>query len=314
MAISTSCARYALLAVLLSPAAASAQEQPGESELVNVSASGDTTFAVRLFGQYFVASDVDDTAGEVDITRAGAGLSFRRTVNDRLALTGSFRHEGSDYDFRDAAGLFPGSTDPESPFDNVHESRLSLGVAYQVDEAWSLFATGFVGSGYESGADLGDGLFGGVLAGFGYTFSEAFTLRLGVGVRTRIEDDALVLPLIGFRWQINESLRLESEGIALRLLWQTCDELELGLFARYSTRDYRTDEDNTFLPDGVFRDDRVTIGGSASWSPSPAFTLRLEAGASVWQEFTFLNSSGDELNSTETDPQFMVAGRLEFRF
>ena len=50
MAISTSCARYALLAVLLSPAAASAQEQPGESELVDVSGPGDTTFAVRLFG------------------------------------------------------------------------------------------------------------------------------------------------------------------------------------------------------------------------------------------------------------------------
>lgn len=314
MAISTSCARVALLASLLLPVTAEAHDQPGESQSLGASDSGNTTFAVRLFGQYFTSSDVDDTSGEVDIVRAGAELSFRHSASERLAITGSFRHEGSDYDFHDAAGLFPGSTDAESPFDTVHESRIALGAAYQMDEAWSLFATGFFGGGYESGADMGDGLFGGAFGGFGYTFSEAFTLQLGLGVRTQIEDDALVLPLIGFRWQINDSLRLESEGIAARLLWQTCDQLELGLFARYSTRDYRTDEDNAFLPDGVFRDDRVVIGASANWSPDPAFSFRFEAGASVWQEFTFINSSGDELNSTETDPQLLLAGRLEFRF
>ncbi len=302
---------FAILAIAAPGLAIEPTQESSETGSVS---SGSSSFSARLFGQYFTASDVDDSSGDVEIVRAGAELSFRHAASDRLAFNGSFRHEGSDYDFDRASGLFPGSVDGESPFDTVHESRLALGMTYQVDEAWSLFATGFIGAGYESGADIEDGLFGGGFGGFGYRFTDDFSLQLGVGVRTKIEDDTLVIPLIGFRWQITDSLHLESEGIAARLIWQTSDELQLGLFARYSTRDYRTDRDNPYLPDGVFRDDRVTVGAHGAWSPSPAVSLKLELGASVWQEFTFTDSSGDKLNETETDPQLLLAASFEFRF
>lgn len=307
----------AVLSVLTSAgtgALAQAQdEQPSGVETADQKQK-QTSFAIELFGEYLSGADVDGDPGDVDVARAGGEISVRHAVNPRLALTGSFRHEVSDYDFESAGGLFPGSTDDESPFDDVRESRFALGFAYGIDEFWSVFGTGFVGAGYESGADFDDALYGGGFAGFGYAFNEAFSLQLGIGVRTRLEDSTLVIPLIGFRWQISDTVSLESEGISARLAWQTNDELELSLFARYTTRDYRTVDNNQYLPDGVFSDDRVVIGARADWEPAPLFSLTLEAGASVWQEFTFYDSDGDEISDSDTDIQFVLGAAIEFRF
>jgi hypothetical protein len=302
------------LLLVLCPSLAHAQDQNNDADTPLQPQQSQTSLAVQLFGEYLSAADVDDTAGDVEVMRAGVRLSLRHVVSPQLAYTATLRHETSDYDFSRAAGLFPGSTDAQSPFDEVHETRASLGFVYGIDERWSLFGTGFVGAGYESGANIEDGLFGGAFGGFGYAFSEEFSLQLGVGVRTRQDDDALVIPLIGFIWKISDDLRLESEGIATRLIWQTTDDLELGLFARYTTRDYRTDKSNDFLPDGVFRDDRVIIGARADWTPNPGFVLTLEAGGSIWQRFSFYDENDDRINRTDTDPQFLIGAAFEVRF
>lgn len=303
-----------VLALCTTHALAQDQDRDNGADIPLQSQQSQTSLAVQLFGEYLTAADVDDTSGDVEVARAGIQFSLRHTVSPQLAYTATLRHETSDYDFSRPAGLFPGSTNTESPFDEVHETRASLGFTYGIDEAWSIFGTGFVGAGYESGARIEDSLFGGAFGGFGYAFNDNFSLRLGLGVRTRQDDDALVIPLIGFVWQLSDDLRLESEGIASRLIWQTTDDLELSLFARYSTRDYRTDKSNDSLPDGVFRDDRVVLGARADWTPNPGFVLKLEAGASIWQRFSFYDQNDDRINRTETDPQFLIGATFEVRF
>ncbi len=74
------------------------------------------------------------------------------------------------------------------------------------------------------------------------------------------------------------------------------------------------DDDNPSLPEGAFSDNRIVIGAAADWQVAERFTLKLEAGASVWQEYKFFNSSGDELSTRETDPQLMLRAGFEFRF
>lgn len=273
-----------------------------------------TSLAFETLGMYLDGADVDGSTGDVDIARLGATLRFRHSLSEALTLTGSFRHEWSDYDFEQAAGLFTGASNAETPFDAVSESGITLGLTAQLDDQWSLFANGVIGAGYESGADFGDSIFGGGFGGFGYRFTDDFSMTLGVGALTRLEDDALVIPLIGFRWQIQDDLRLESEGISTRLVWEANDDLELSAFGRYSSRDYRMDDDNPYLPEGAFSDNRIVIGAAADWQVAERFTLKLEAGASVWQEYKFFNSSGDELSTRETDPQLMLRAGFEFRF
>lgn len=273
-----------------------------------------TTFSLEVLGQFLDGADVEGTAGDVEIARAGAVLRFQHSLSETLTLSGSLRHEWSDYDFEQASGLFAGASNAESPFDSVNESGLVLGLSSQIDEQWSLFASGIVGAGYEAGADFGDSVFGGGFAGFGYRFTDQFSLTLGVGVLSRLEDDALVIPLIGFRWQINEELRLESEGISTRLVWEAAEDLELNAFGRFSSRDYRMDDSNAYLPGGAFSDNRIVVGAGASWRIAEQLSLKLEAGASVWQEYKFFNASGNEVSARETDPQLMVRAGFEFRF
>ncbi len=150
-----------------------------------------TSLAFETLGMYLDGADVDGSTGDVDIARLGATLRFRHSLSEALTLTGSFRHEWSDYDFEQAAGLFTGASNAETPFDAVSESGITLGLTAQLDDQWSLFANGVIGAGYESGADFGDSIFGGGFGGFGYRFTDDFSMTLGVGALTRLEDDAL---------------------------------------------------------------------------------------------------------------------------
>jgi hypothetical protein len=273
-----------------------------------------TSFSVEGIGAYHGAADVEGSAGDVSVFRAGAILGFRHAASDRLTVFGDFAQEWSDYDFENAAGLFAGASDAESPFDSLHESVLSLGFSYAIDDSWSVFGRGIVGAGYESGADFGDSIYAGGFAGFGYRFSDQLSLSFGAGALSRLEDDALVIPIVGVQWQINDDWRLETEGLGARLGWTVCDQFELHGFARYSSRDYRIDEANAYLPGGAFIDNRVLVGAGADWRPAEGITLTLEAGASVWQEFRFFNSAGDEISDRETDPQLMIRAGFEILF
>ncbi|MFU8828599.1 MAG: hypothetical protein ACNA8P_04095 [Phycisphaerales bacterium] len=306
-----------IVSTSLIPAAQAADEAtPPEQvrELPPAETRPTTFYGVDLFGQYLSRSDVDDTSGGVSVVRAGADFSMRHAVSSKFQLLGHLRHEISDYDFNRPGGLFPGAVDTQDPFDEVHETRASLGFLYALDEQWSLFGTGVLRAGFEGGARFEDSLTGGGFGGFGYAFTEEFSMQFGLGVLTRLEDDPLVIPIVGFRWQITDTLRAESEGIAGRLSWAATDDFTLSAFARYSTRDYRLDRSNDFLPGGVLRDDRLVLGAGATWTPSPAVQVSAEVGASVWQRFRFYDEAGNELNDPNTDPQFLIGGRVEFRF
>lgn len=273
-----------------------------------------TAFTLSGSATYLSEGDVDQNSGEVSVFRAGAQLGFRHSASEKLTIVGSIAEEWSDYDFTGAANLFPGSTSAESPFDAMHETVLTLGFDYRIDETWAAFGGGIAGLGYESGADLGDSLYGGARAGFRYRYSDSLSLGFGAGLITRLEKDPLVLPLLTVRWQIDEDWRLESNGLAATLAWAASDDLELHGFVRFSSRDYRLDDDNSYLPGGAFIDNRFLLGAGATWAPAENFTLSIEAGTSVLQSFKFYDSAGNEISERDTDPQLMLRARIEFRF
>ena len=307
----------AATACVISQPSALGQDAPADDaapETIAPPAASDTSFTLEVFGQYLGEGDVEGPAGDVDITRLGGSLGFRHSLSDSTVLIGSVLHEWSDYDFDRAGTLFPGASNAESPFDDLHETALTLGISTRLDNRWSLFARGIIGAGYENGADFDDSIVGGGFGGFGYKFSDEFSLSLGLGVLTRLEDDELIVPLIGFRWQIQDDLRLESEGLAANLIWETNDDLELRAFGRYTSRSYRMDDSNDYLPGGAFSDDRFIVGAGADWAVADQITLSIEVGASVWQEYEFFNSSGDKISTRETDPQLMVRAGFEYRF
>ncbi|MFG0294002.1 MAG: DUF6268 family outer membrane beta-barrel protein [Phycisphaerales bacterium JB050] len=273
-----------------------------------------TVFTLSGSATYLGEADVDDDSGEVSVFRAGGRLGFRHSASQQLTVVGSISEEWSDYDFENAANLFPGSTSTESPFGSLHETVFTLGFDYRIDESWAAFGGGIAGFGYESGADFGDSFYAGGRAGFRYRYNDALSLGFGAGVISRLEEDTLIIPILTVQWQIDEDWRLESDGLGAKLTWSASEDLKLHGFARYSSRAYRTDENNSFLPGGAFVDSRFLLGAGATWSPAERFTISLEAGTSILQTFKFYNDSGNEISERDSDPQLMLRAGIEFRY
>ena len=96
-----------------------------------------------------------------------------------VGLSGGYRLNA--YDF---SGGGPGSFAALDPWDQIHTIQLSLPIRWDLGGDWSFFGLPnirFVG---EGGADFGDSIKGGALAGFSYRFGDRLTLGPGVGYRS----------------------------------------------------------------------------------------------------------------------------------
>jgi hypothetical protein len=162
-------------------------------------------------------------------------------------------------------------------------------------------------------ADIGDtGTYGGY-AGARYAVSESFGFSFGFAAKTRLEDDALVIPLVGIEWKVSDRVTLSTEGTTLRIASKLSDEWSVGLSAGWELREYRLDDEGP-VPDGVMSDSRIPIAVSFDWTPSPNVTLAISGGAVVWQEFEFRDSNGDDVSETNTDPAPFIGLSAQFRF
>lgn len=274
----------------------------------------DTTrpFSIQLSGQgeHTFRADMDGP-GNVSLTRAVASVGFSARLREGIGLRLQLDGEWSQYDFENATTIIAGTGEPWS---DVQSYRLAPTFTFDVGETWSLLVGGDVRIAYEPGADLGDSLTGGGFIAARWKIDENFALTLGVSGRSRIEDDALVLPVLGVEWKISDRLSFATQGIGGGLTYKLTDALDLTLRASYDPRDYRLDDDRALLPGGVVQDDRVPVGLELTWRPSPMIALSVYGGAVVYQEFETLDSVGNTVSEVESDPAAFIAVRGTIRF
>lgn len=260
--------------------------------------------------QHAFRADLDD-AGDVSVTRAGGDLTLSFLAAPKLQASVGFESEVSIYDFDGADGLIGSNSDA---WDELYLVGFNVALSYQFDDEWSMFGGGFINAGFESGADFGDSIFGGGFAGLTWEASPSLTVRFGGGVRTQIEDNVDVLPVVGFDWRITDQVTLRTQGLGLRLSAKLNKEWTVYFGGEYQSRQYRLDEDRSVLPNGVVRDRSVPIGVGVVWTPLPGLSIAVEGGAVVWQEYELLNEHGVERGEENTDPSPYVGVRLEYRF
>ncbi|MEC9372205.1 MAG: hypothetical protein VYC34_00100, partial [Planctomycetota bacterium] len=106
---------------------------------------------------------------------------------------------------------------------------------------------------------------------------------------------------------------VEVDGPSLIYEYEITNGLFLGGKLQWQPRDFRLDED-AFVPSAVLQDDRFTIAALLNWRPNRNVRLGVEAGASLWQEFTVLDEDGDELFDQESDPTPYVGVSFNVRF
>ena len=58
----------------------------------------------------------------------------------------------------------------------------------------------------------------------------------------------------------------------------------------------------------------MPVGLELAWKPIAGLTLAVEGGVAVYQEYEFLNSSGDHISDVNTEPAPYVGLRFEYTF
>jgi hypothetical protein len=265
---------------------------------------------VDLGGSWMFGAD-GKQSGDFDLGYFEAGVAYNTSLNDDLRLRVGLSTQQSYYDFNEVTTIIPGTDDPWGHLQAYRLNGLMLG---RINEHWAWFGGLEVRAAFESGADLGDSLEVRGTGGAEYTVSEDLNFTLGVAVGTQIEDDVLVIPLLGIEWDINEKTRLASQGLGLILSYEVMEHWSVGVFGAYELRDWRLDESRSVNADGVAREERVLLGLELRHRPSNKFEFAIEGGVVAWQKLESLDSGGDKVGTQEFDPAPFVGVSVIFRF
>lgn len=286
---------------------------PQERETAANQSRSPLSFAITGNAQWVFASDLDGSEGEVSIARAGADVTaiFAFSRTDRVIL--SVGEEFSFYEFSDADVLDSG----EDPIGDASDTSINLTYTTKVSDRWGLTATAGARFSAETGAEFSDSLVGSGVVIATYDFNDRLTAGGGVLVRTRLEEDVLVIPIATVNWKINDRWTLSntggSAGVRFVLAYKHSDAWTLTGDVGFEGREFRLDEDGP-IPGGVARDTRLPIALGARYNPSPKLTFSLRAGAHFLQELEFDDNDGDEVVETDVDPtgfiSFMASLRL----
>lgn len=265
-------------------------------------------FSVRGFGEYTLEEDLDNIDGGVSVTRAGVELDLTAPLETFWLLNISFQGEYSQYEFDFDVGT--------EPWEDVSIYDLNVGVTWIVNREWSAFGGFLMEVAGEDGADFQDTMTFGGLAGARYRHDENLALTFGIIGKTRLEERDLVLPILGLDWQFDEHWKLLIDGPALKLQTKLgrLEAWTLTFGGEWQLRDFRLDDNNPILPEGIGRDTRVPVYAQLEWEPTENILLGVRAGVVAYQEFDFEDSSGNEVSDDNTDPApfFGFWGQIDF--
>lgn len=289
------------------------QESEGPEQ---ASTASPTRLSLNPYAWIYFPTDLRGVAGHVRSVQTGITLDISHQFNDQLSLNSTLGFEYSDYEFGDADPFTGGSLEP---FDSLWQFGALVSLNYRIDEQWSIIGAGFAGFGFEDGANLGDSVVGGGALGVGYVASQRFRIIGGISVRTLLEDNPLITPLIVLVWQFDEKARLETinlpQGFGLTVITTPIEDWEFAIFGGWQFRQWRLNSGGPpVAANGVFRDSNILLGGSITWTATPQVLVSLRGGATLYRDLELLTSSGSEIQDIETDPGAFLGLRLEFRF
>jgi len=260
------------------------------------------------------AFNTDLGKGDLSVSRAGLEVSGSYWASQQLAYTLGFSTEYSSYDFSGFPAV-PGNIG--DPISDALTMSIRPGVNFALSRELQLSAGGIFTFSGDPDADLDDASTVGGFLGSRYVVSDDFSLIMGLGATTGIEEDISVFPAVGFNWNIDDDWQLgmfaARGGIRLRLGYDLTPDWTVSLSTGWEARDYRLDS-NASIPSGVMRDDRLTVGVGVSYKPEPWVDLTLHSGVVAYNNVTFENSNGNEVFEDQSDMTPFIGASALIRF
>ncbi|MDX9911565.1 MAG: DUF6268 family outer membrane beta-barrel protein [Phycisphaerales bacterium] len=256
-------------------------------------------------------SDLNGAQGGVSIARARAAFGIDVPVLEHSVLRVDFDWEQSLYDFDDATGF--GLSDDYPLPNDLATSSIGVSFLHPLSVDLSLLANIEGRYSAEGGADFADSITGRGFVALRYAVNPDLAFNFGLGVRSRLEEDAIILPLIGVDWQFAKDWSVRTDGLGVVLEHDYSDTLRFSLTGSYEFREYRLDT-GAILPDGTFTDNSISLLLGADWDATPNVSIIARAGSVLWQEYVFRNDNSAKIADVEGDPSLFFGGGLSIRF
>ena len=307
--------------LVLTPALASLQpatDQPAEpTERPKLSTPAEDRKARAAFDVYAdhaLSADFTDADGELSITRLATNFQMVFPVFSDSQIGVAIGAQRWSFDFKDAAAFDAADGDPWS---GVNVLDVTLTFSNQINEHWSYVAGTFGRASFADGAELTDSLGGGLILGATRKLSDTLSIGGGLSVRSQLEDEWSVLPLITLDWKISETFRLKTTPSVGRrlfaLTYTPIEALELSLGTGIESIDFRLDDESP-APKGVGRFRRIPVGVDITYNFSRQVSASLYGGMLFAQELTLDDSDGERIQREALDATPFFGGGFQWRF
>jgi hypothetical protein len=267
-------------------------------------------------GGYVHQMDADiDSGGSFSVNRffvqGGPAYVFDRGAQISLAVGYGF----DSYDFSTDTGLGGGK-----PWDDIHTLRFSIPLRWKMSERWTGFVSPTVRFAGEEGAEVNDSITGGGFIGFSFQFSDRLTIGPGVGVLTRLEESARVIPVLIIDWEITDTLSLNTGrgigatlGPGLTLNWRPSRVWSFSVGGRSESLRFRLDE-NGAAANGVGSDSSFAVFGGIEYSLTPRVRIAVLGGAALDGELRLEDENGHTIIEENHDPTGLLGFAFSARF
>lgn len=268
-------------------------------------------FQIKAGSDFTLPADVRDTGGDVSVQRLFTDLGVTFPLSQSSSLSFGFEHESSFYTFDDTIGITPVDNDP---IGYVQESQIKARFATQFNEEFGLATGGSLSIANEPGADVGESLIGRGFVATNYQVNDRLKLGLGVAVNSRLENNAVIVPVPSIEYRVSDRFVIATEDRGLGARYTLNDQVTLRSRAAIDFRQYRLDGGSAGLNDGVFQETAIQLGAGLDWQPSPRIGVGFDLGFMPYRELEFQNSDGVRIRRLNTDPSVSIGFTLTARF
>lgn len=307
-----------LLALATTPLLAAQPSEEGsekEAEQIERSEPQSLTLIARAGGSFQADADFDNDIGELSLSEYRAGLTALWNIEDAGRLTIDLSAALLDYDVTPSATSVAGdAASIGAELDDIHQVGITAIYSDSLNDTTNWFLGGGIGFSGEDDADFGDSFDWLATGGFEYKQSDTLSIGVGVLIKSRLEDDVLIVPIPRINWTIDERWSLRTERAGLELRYKHSDKLSYGVFGEYRSDSFRLDDTHAAAVDGMGTHRRIPVGMFADFKASDRFTIEAAVGAALGGELEFLDANGNDVSKQDLDPGIFGAITVSFRF
>ncbi|MAO21109.1 MAG: hypothetical protein CMJ35_04280 [Phycisphaerae bacterium] len=273
------------------------------------------TLRARVSAGFQADADFDADIGELSLAEYRLGLNAMWNIKDGGRLSIDLGAGLLDYDITPSATSVAGdAASIGAELDEIQTLGLTGIYSDRLNDTTSWFLGGGVGFSGEQDADFGDSFEWLFTTGFMYKQSDTFSWGLGVLVKSRLEDDVLVVPVPQITWNIDERWTLATERAGLRLIYKSSDVLSYGISGEYRSESFRLDDTHVSAPEGMGTHRRIPVALFAQYKANDRIVIDASVGAALGGELEFLDTNGNDVAKQDLDVGVFGSLSLSFRF